>query len=395
MYSAQTALRSASPALLVAVFLSAAPSTGAEAQPPEQSLVELGVGYKSDFLSKIGGGLGPGTATAFRGHGDITAAINLAHLPGMGSGRLLLNLQSGHGDGLTEAHIGDFQVISNIDAHDFFQLSEWWWEGSPVDGLTVRIGKQDANSMFAVLHLGSRFVHSSFGYHPTIPMPTFPHPGVGASAQIEPWADGTIRLGAWDGAPDGSRLGLSGTGTTFAMAEFELRYRLSSRRPGDFHLGLWHHTRTPIPTPGPAGVHRPATGFHFEWEQILFGDVAGPLEMERGLGVFLQYGQSPSDRSEAHRYAGAGAVWSAPFGMSPGNSLGVGVARLEFGQSLGPLTPETAVELFYSRPLLPGLTIQADVLYVDHPGGIDRNALVFGFRIEAGSEWIIRGRPRP
>jgi len=49
-------------------------------------------------------------------------------------------------------HVGDFQGVDNIDAgRTNFQLSEFWWEGSFLDGdVGVRIGKQDANAELGV-----------------------------------------------------------------------------------------------------------------------------------------------------------------------------------------------------------------------------------------------------
>ena len=57
---------------------------------------------------------------------EITADLDrMGFAPG---GTIVLYGQNGHGRGITERHVGDFQVLSNIDADDFMQVSEYWWE---------------------------------------------------------------------------------------------------------------------------------------------------------------------------------------------------------------------------------------------------------------------------
>ncbi|MHC4181110.1 MAG: carbohydrate porin, partial [Planctomycetota bacterium] len=193
--------------------------------------------YTGEVFTNMRGGLNTRRATEYRGNFDLTMTADLDQMGLAPGGTIFLYGQNGHGRGLTERHVGDFQVLSNIDAPDFMQVSEYWWERGWFDGrVRVRLGKQDANEDFAVVEPAGDFINSSFGFHPTIPMPTFPFPSMAAAVffQMTDWL--SLDVGVWDGVPAIGNWGFSGTGVTFSICELNAHYELLGALPGTFHV---------------------------------------------------------------------------------------------------------------------------------------------------------------
>jgi hypothetical protein len=185
---------------------------GARPQLDERGVI-LDLSYTGEVFSNLHGGIDTEGATEYRGNVDLTATLDTERLGLWCGGTIFFYLQNGHGEGITEEHVGDVQTISNLDAHDFTQISEYWVEQSLFgDQLRIVLGKQDANADFGALDYGGDFINSSFGVIPTVPMPTFPDPALGAVAFLEPADWMALGAGMYDGAPDG---GSSGFDTAF------------------------------------------------------------------------------------------------------------------------------------------------------------------------------------
>ena len=340
--------------------------------------------YTGEIFTNMRGGLNTRRATEYRGNFDLFVTADLDRIGFFPGGTLFLYGENGHGRGITERHVGDFQRLSNIDAPDFVQVSEYWWERGLFEGfLTVRLGKQDCNADFAVVQSAADFINSSFGFHPTIPMPTFPAPSMAAAAffEITDWL--SFDAGVWDGAPAIGNWGLSGTGVTFSIYEVKATYDLFGVLPGDAHIGLWYHSdQWDDVAPNSAATFRGNHGIHCEAEQRLFKESRGDPEDRQGLVAFLQYGWSPEDRNEAQQYWGGGLTGRGLIGGRDDDLLGLGVAHLIFSDRLPERTSETTVELFYRANLAPWAMAQPDLQYIANPGGDGRDAFVFGLRFE-------------
>jgi len=344
--------------------------------------------YTGEVFTNTHGGINTNKAIEYRGNFDlvITADLDQAKLaPG---GIFVIYGQNGHGRGLTERHVGDWQVLSNIDAWDFAQVSEYWWQrGLWDDRVTVRVGKQDVNDAFAVVEMAGDFINSSFGFHPTIPMPTFPDPSMGAAVFFEVTERVTFEAGVWDGIPDGRNWGFSGTGITFSTVELSVDYHLGGNRslPGSVHAGSWYHSGPwDDLTPGSTRIFTGNHGMHLEAQQILLPEACRDTDEEtaQGLGGFFQYGWSPQDRTVPHQYFGGGLSYTGLLCNRDADVLGLGVAHLLFSDRLGDLPPETAIELFYKARITERVILQPDLQYIAHPSGQYRDALAFGLRFE-------------
>jgi porin len=340
--------------------------------------------YTGEVFNNAHGGIDTNNATKYRGNLDLTVTFDLDALGWRPGGTFFLYGQNGHGRGITEQYVGDYQVLSNIDAQDFMQVSEYWWERVLWDDLVVvRLGKQDANSEFAAVDGGGDFINSSFGFQPNIPMPTFPDPSMAAVTLVRLSESMTAAAGVWDGAPDGGNWGFSGTGITFTVGELHCNYALgcSGQFAGTYDVGMWYHSdtfddlNTGVPHAGNFGVYT-------QWEQRIYRESNDP-EDAQGLVAFVQYSWAPGDLNEVQNYFGAGLVYSGLIDGRDEDLLGVGVAHVEFSEALGLSENETVVEFFYKAPVASWLTLQPDFQYIAHPGGIQRDALAIGLRFEA------------
>ena len=83
--------------------------------------------YTGEVFANMRGGLDTRRAAAYRGNFDLVMIGDLDEMGFAPGGTIFLYGQNGHGCGLTDTYVGDFQTISNIDAPDFMQMSEFWW----------------------------------------------------------------------------------------------------------------------------------------------------------------------------------------------------------------------------------------------------------------------------
>ncbi|MGL4512658.1 MAG: carbohydrate porin [Lacipirellulaceae bacterium] len=366
--------------------------------------------YTGEVFSNARGGLDTNDATHYRGNLDCVLNCDLEALAGLTGGTFFVYAQEGHGRGITSDFVGDFQTVSNIDAGYLAQVSEYWWLQPVADGLvTFKLGKQDANADFCALDAAAGFVQSSFGFIPTVPLTTFPDPGVGGALYFTPADEWWFGAGVFDATPDGRTWGWSDLGAGGAVTLLEAIYRPSFSDglfPGGYHFGAWHHSgefveiATGVPHSGNHGVYLAA-------EQYLWRE-SGDVENDQGLAAFAQYGWSPEEWNEVCEYVGGGILYKGPLRGRDFDYLGIGVAHARFspqiaspnilsfasvhrGQAHTLLRPqaggsdapsETAIELFYTAEVRPWMLLQPDLQYVANPSGTGRDAVVAGLRYQ-------------
>jgi porin len=344
--------------------------------------------YTAEVFRNTHGGIATSGSTRYRG--DVSVYLTLdTQVAGLWSdGLFFTHLQHQHGEGITENYVGDFQVLSNIDADDFTQVSELWYRHTFLDDRAwLKLGKQDATADFAAPAYGVEFINSSPGFSPTIPMVTYPDQdwGVAFGIQAVDWL--SINAGVYQGRPDGGR----SIGDTFdtlrgpmAILEPALRYRLGGRA-GTLRVGGWwngdqfdrleeNNANT--------GQESESYGWYVTWDQEIWSPHSD--NEEPGIGLFGQYGWAPADRSEAHQYFGAGAQWIGPIPIRHRNVLGFGVFRVTLSDEGNfERSSETATEFFCKVQLFPRLSLKADIQYIINPGGSSKkSALPIGLRME-------------
>ncbi len=343
--------------------------------------------YTGEYFENLRGGLDEGGE--YRGDISFFLEIDTEQAGWWDNGLFFFHIQHQHGEGITENYVGDFQVLSNIDADDFTQLSELWYRHSFLDeSLWVLFGKVDANAFFAYVDFGGDFINSSPGFSPSIPLTTYPDPDWGTVIGIKPksleWF--SLNLGVYQSPPDGGR-SLADTidklGGPMLMAEPGFHYHLGGM-PGHFRLGGWWSgddferidVNRPALTPASESY-----GAYVTLDQTIWAE---DEDSEQGVGLFAQYGWSPPNRSEAHQYYGCGVEWVGAIPERDSDILGLGVFNVNFTNSAGFLDEnETAIELFYKYQALGWMTIKPDIQYISNPGGMGLDdAFAIGVRWE-------------
>ncbi len=273
------------------------------------------------------------------------------------------------GRGINDARIGATQAPSNLDETNFGKFVEAWYTDTYFAGrLRLKAGRQYADSDFGLVANGGAFLNASYGAMPTMPLPTYPDPELGASV----WAAPSSRISFGFGVYGGGWLERPFEGAAPVrkrpLAVFETKiepFSRSASQQGAYRIGVWRQNRAAcVPN---YGVYAAADHWFRRTE----------TDTHRGPGVFGQWGWTPRDRNQVSRYSGGGFVYQGLTSRRVGDTAGIGVnlVRLASGKS------EMIYELFYNCRLSGAVSIQPDVQWVRHAGGEGRSAFVGGLRL--------------
>lgn len=358
--------------------------------------------FTGDVVTNHRGGLK--TGAEYLGNIDLTATLDTEKAGLWNGGTFFVYILNNHGATPSGSHIGDLQVVSNIEATETTRLYEMWYEHHfDWSGIfSILIGQHDLNSEFNVTEYGGLFINSSFGVEPDIsanvPVSIFPVAAPGVRVKWEPTESLYFMAAVYDGDPGAPDLNRSGLRWRFssdegAMSIYEMGYHVgdvkdSQTLPGSYKAGYWYHTDSfddvlDTDANGNPLIHTGNYGAYFLADQMLIPDGEGG-----GLGAFLQVGGAPDDRNLVDFYVGGGLHCQ---GLIPGRDkdmLGLAVAhasisdKLRRGQALD--SHETTLELTYRAELTPWLALQPDLQVIFNPGAdpsLD-NAVVSLLRFE-------------
>ncbi len=350
----------------------------------EKHGVKAGLSHISEYLYNTRGGLR--TGGAYRNDISLTLRLDTAKAGWWASGEFFIHLQGQIGDGLTERRAGDFQTLSNIDADDYAQVSEFWYKHSFFqEKLWIKFGKQDANEDFAYAGFGGEFLNSSPGFTPTVPLVTYPDQDWGLVVGLAPARRFSVNAGIYQGSPNGGRsisATLRNLSGPFAILEPAFHYS-TGPRPGALRLGAWWNGDE-TERLSDATRSRGPYGFYGSLDQLLWRKHPQNEEDKSGVGLSLQYGWAPPALSEAHQYFGGLLEWTGPASRRPEDALGLGFFHVRFSEKADfDRHSETTLEFFYKVQLKPYLALKPDLQVIRHPGGgSEKTAVVIGFRIE-------------
>ena len=340
--------------------------------------------YVGEVFTNMRGGRTTKDATDYMGAMNFAMHADLYQWKLLPGGHVFINAQNLHGQGITE-QVGDFQTLSNLDAPHRTQISEFWWERDFFDEMIIlQLGKMDVNAEFNVTEMAGDFIHSSFGFSPTVPMPSYPDPAMGVATHFILTDRINFCVGVFDGAAQGDTWGFSGTGDIFSVMELEGVWGDHRRGlpPGRFHAGLWYHNAQWEHLDGSSDPRDGMHGWYFGVEQIIIQEDRCDECNEQGLGIFVQHGESPGSFSEAAQYWGGGILGVGLIPCRDDDIAGIGIASLELSPELGPRGTEISIECFYKMMVTDNVIIQPDLQYIVRPSGVERDAFVFGLRYE-------------
>ena len=359
----------------------------------------LEIAYSADYFTNAYGGLQTRNAHVYRGLLDVSLTVDTETMGLWEGGTFFIDFQQIHGRDISERFVGDLQALNNADAPDRTQVSEYWYEQTLFDDkLRFKIGKIDANADFAYVDYGLEFIHSSPGFHPTIPLPTYPDPTLGAALFVEPADWFYVGGGVFDAEGTGNRWDFEGAfhGRDDSFTIVELGFRpafslLGQELTGTYRVGGWYHSGTwdvffdDLDGRLSPRTQRGTAGLYLGFDQLLFREHPDVEGDEQGLGAFFQFGWAPSRYNELSQYYGAGLQYVGLVPTRDEDITGIGMFHVSLSgevQALEQRYSETAVELFHKLQITPWLSLKPDAQYIVNPGGDGHDALAVGVRAE-------------
>ncbi len=332
--------------------------------------------YRAETFSNLRGGIDGKRGGEYLGSVDSTVTLDLNKLH-LGRGAIVIGAQNLHGRGINDRKVGAVQAASNLDDAPFTKLIEAYFTDHVFGNrVTFKAGRLYADADFNTIETAGDFLNSSYGLIPTVPMPTYPAPQLGASV----WTSLTSRVSLGAGIYTGAKLdALEETASpvstgTFTVLETKVDpFSTSAAFHGSYRVGIWQQGRSSWNSHDLSSPARDyglyATGEHWFQKPLSGGGNVGP-------SVFFQVGWSPSDRNEISSYWGVGAAYPGIVPKRPQDSVGIGVtqARLVAGN-------ESVLELFYKVQMTKKVFLQPDMQWVNRPSGDGRNALLGGVRV--------------
>jgi porin len=333
--------------------------------------------YTGEELANLSGGIKKGQV--YRGDFNVFISVYTEKAGLWKGGELFLNFENGHGRGITDRNVGALHELSNIEAHDFTQISQYYIEQSLFgDKIHITLGKQDSNADFAVTESALKFLNASFALMPNIPLPTFPDPSLGISVESILSKEITVRAGIFDGNGSGGSWGFStafGTGAvSVSVMEIEKEYNLFAK--GKAKFGVWRHGGKFPSLNDSSRVKSFNDGGYIILEQ----GIIGSEKESRNAVIFVNYGYAPDEYTQISEFFVLGMKLSGFLFSRSQDSMGIGLAREGISNTLAGLENETAFEMYYLLSVNGNLSLQPDVQYIWNPGGIYPDALAGGIR---------------
>ncbi len=338
------------------------------AQENENKSVTLGASYIGDILNNVSGGIK--TGTNYLGFVDFNLNLNTKNCKLWKGGELMIDIANTHGKTPSEDLIGDFQVVSNIEAGNHTFLYQLWYNQHFLD-FDVTIGLQDLNADFANSNSAALFLNSSFGIPSTFAInmdtPLFPLTAQGITLQWHASDKLNIKEAYYKGCItdfDNNKYNLKcNLNHLHGMLNiFEAEYSINNY---DLKGGYFFHKSHPVCNSDWNKTH----GFYF------IGDKTFCLpDAVSSLNCFLQISYSPHSNNPA--YYGFGCTYTNIFSKKKNDALGLAMATGIQEDKIGP--DESSLELTYQYNLNDHAFLQPDVQYVINPGSEEslNNALV-------------------
>jgi len=339
--------------------------------------------YVGDLCANMAGGIK--TGLNFLGMANLKIGFNTGNAGLWNGGQFFINGAVTHGQSPSASLIGDFQVVSNIDADDHIYLHELWYSQS--FGLfSVILGIQDLNAEFAASENGGLFLNSSFGIPPVIsdniPAPIFPLTAPGITVKLNLTDAITFSGAVYDGCPTAFELNAYNTAWhlnredgTIIMTEIQWATTIQTL-PGTWKAGYYYHSglkETDAETGTSTEVFEKNYGFYMIADQTIWKKEGS----DRSLSVFGQLALSPANINTHRYYMGGGINYTGFSEKQPSDALGIAVASAGFNKRYR--QNETTIELYCKKQIGENLFIQPDIQYVINPAGTDEtlpNALV-------------------
>lgn len=338
--------------------------------------------YKGEFASNLKGGIK--TGSTYLGLADLFLEFDTENAGLWKGGTFMVHGANTHGGEPSADLIGDFQVVSNIEAGDHTFLYELWY-CQTFGNLHTTIGLQDLNVEFANSEFGGLFINSSFGIHSVIAdniaAPIFPLTSPGITICWEAAKRLNLKTALYKGSPidfednpHNLKWDLNYSDGLLWVAEADLHCTNKEGCTETIKVGTFFHQHKSNLTD--SGDLESDYGFYLSGDHRI-----SPInDYGNGLSVFYQLGVSPRNNNVA--YIGSGIHYTGLFSPKGKDTFGLAMAKAVMNKDAG--KDETTFELTYKLQLNKYFYLQPDIQYVVNPRGTDMtldNALVGLFRL--------------
>jgi porin len=328
--------------------------------------------YKGDLVTNFHGGIS--TGTTYLGLADLFLHFDAEKAGLWEGGEFLIHGANSHGGEPSADLIGDFQVVSNIEAGNHTFMYELWFKQT-VKNISATIGLQDLNTEFAYSNVASLFINSSFGVHSVISdnilAPIFPltSPGITLCWNISRRSN--IKAAVYKGCPIdfetnpyNIRWDMNHLQGLLCVTEGQYIWTGNKVANNALKAGVFFHQHCPE-----SDVVNSETGnmLAYDYGFYMTGDHLVFSSDRNTLSFFYQLGVCP--RNDNFAYLGAGCAYTGLFSKKRADVLGLAVANGMLTKERG--QDETTFELTYNIQLTKHLYIQPEMQYVVHPGGTE------------------------
>jgi porin len=399
--------------------------------------IKFAATYIGEALGNVSGALKQGAI--YEGRLNLAVDVDLQKLVGIDKLTFHANMFQIHGEGLSRSNLGNFFVVSGIEALPSTRLYEAYFEKQWGNKkVSLKLGQLAADSEFFNTKYTDVLTNASMGW-PAITSIDLPSGGPSpplAAMGTRLLVNITDQLSVLGGIFDGNQAG-PGPGDPQERDRYGINFRVNdpplllgqfqyawNNKKGDPNLagqvkfGGWRHFGTfadlrlasnGVSLPAPASSGTPL---------LLSGDVGGwavfeqqlyrvPHSDDRGIGVFARLSGAPADRNLIDLYADTGVEFVGLIASRPDDKFGIagGYAHVsrraqaldtDYRAFVNPNWPTRSFEGLltagYQYQVRVGWTLQPNFQYIIHPGGgatdpsgplagrALKNAAVFGLR---------------
>ncbi len=350
----------------------------------QQKGFTFGVSESLEGYRNFKGGIRKGNAYASTFDANLT--VDLKKTLGLNHGIFYIDFEDHAGNNPTSKLTGDAQVFDKHTSDPFFQTMEIWYQQQLFKNkLRIKLGKIDANSEYSVIDNGLDFINSSTQVTPTLfVFPTFPDPMPGVNLFFTPSHLLYTKFAVFDANQHDRFLNFYGEPSlnqpskqgSLLISESGLTWNTLPvlHRAGNLKIGLWDHNGTFTTYNGSS--RKNAQGIYLIFDQTVWQPPAD-TNNNRGISVFLEYGQTEASLNPVSQHAGGGIVWKGLTESRPDDDCGLSIQYGSFGSEFKiPDKYELDFETFYNFSLADWLNIKPDMQYIINPGGLYPNAYV-------------------
>ncbi len=344
--------------------------------------ISVSTSYTAEGFTRAYGGADAKHRAQYLGGVGTSLTLELSKLK-IGRGQVFISGQDIHGRGINMFGLGAVQAPSSLDNPTFTKLVEAFYSDTYLkDRLSIKVGRQYADTEFDTAENGTEFVNSSYGHIPTVPLPTYPYPSFGGSVWFTPTERISAGVGVYKGnyvsaqdpVDEAASPSLKGA---FTIAEVQFKtFSNQAAHCSVVRVGTWQQGRGAwLTNQGVITATDPVRNYGvYATADYSFGKRS---EGNRAPGVFFQWGWAPADRNAISGYWGTGIAYPGLISRRKQDSAGLGVTQVKLATG----ERESIVELFYKWQANKYFFVQPDLQWVHSPAGDGRNALLTAVRL--------------